>query len=457
MGFKGHLKRYLTLVMAAGALLAGLIVMSPGTSGAASKPTSATWAEAAQATPNFILPFYPAQLCSVNNVEQFQFLMYRPLYWFGAGTSPNLNTSLSLGKTPSFSNGGTTVTIDLKNYKWANGESVTAQDVLFFMNIYHAEPANFCGYVKGDFPDNVTNVTASGTTVTFTFNKAYNEHWIIYNELGQITPMPVAWDIASASASPGSGGCSAAPYGTADAACAKVYTFLANSAGYNPTNPSAANNSLSTYASNPLWQIVDGPWKLSAFNPDGQLTMVPNPTYSGPVKPTLKTFTELPYTSDSSEFNALVGGNLSVGYIPLNDLSQATSNPYKVGPNNPRLSGTYDLSPLYTFSINYFPENFDSNANGGVTGKLFNQLYIRQALQYLVNQPLFDKKIWKGYAVPTYGPVPVVPAEPLCLQAGEVQPLPVQPGQGQGSSGGQRMESGTQRNRHLHQGRNGQG
>jgi peptide/nickel transport system substrate-binding protein len=142
MGMTGHLKRLLALSMAIGALMAGLIVAAPTTGSAgAATPTTATWAEAPQATPNFILPYYPAQLCSVNNVEQFQFLMYRPLYWFGVGTSPNVNTSLSVGKTPTFS--GDTVTVDLKNYKWSNGESVTAQDVLFFMNIYHAEPTNF--------------------------------------------------------------------------------------------------------------------------------------------------------------------------------------------------------------------------------------------------------------------------------------------------------------------------
>src|ERR1700735_588736 len=109
MGMKWHLKRLLLAAMAAGALVAGLIVAAPTTSGAAT-PTTATWAEAPQATPNFILPFYPAQLCSVNNVEQFQFLMFRPLYWFGVGTSPNVNTSLSVGQTPKFS--GDTVTVN---------------------------------------------------------------------------------------------------------------------------------------------------------------------------------------------------------------------------------------------------------------------------------------------------------------------------------------------------------
>jgi peptide/nickel transport system substrate-binding protein len=129
MGMKGLFKRFAAAALAAIALTAGLIVMAPTTSGAATKPTTATWAELAGSTPNFILPYYPAQLCSVNNIEQFQFLMYRPLYWFGVGTSPNLNTSLSTANLPAFSNGGTTVTVNLKSYKWSNGESLTGQDV----------------------------------------------------------------------------------------------------------------------------------------------------------------------------------------------------------------------------------------------------------------------------------------------------------------------------------------
>jgi peptide/nickel transport system substrate-binding protein len=423
----GILKRSAAAAMAAGALMAGLIVLAPATTAGASTPTTATWAEPPMATPNFILPFYPAQLCSVDNVEQFQFLMFRPLYWFGQGATAALDPSLSVASLPTSSNGGTTVTVNLKSYKWSNGESLTAADVIFFMNMYHAEKANFCGYVPNLFPDNLTNVTGSGSTVTFTFNKAYNAHWIVYNELSQITPMPIAWDITAAGAAAGSGGCSSAAYGAGDAACSKVYTFLANAAGFNPSNPSAANNSLSTYATNPLWQIVDGPWKLSAFNADGQVTFVPNPSYSGPVKPTLKSFTELPYTADTAEFNALVGGNLSVGYVPINDLSKGTSNPLTPGPNNPRLSSTYNLAALYTFGINYFPYNFSSNADHGAVGKVFSQLYIRQAMQYLVNEPLYIKKIFKGYAVPTYGPVPVLPANNYASSFEKTNPYPYSP------------------------------
>jgi len=430
MGLKGLLKRSLATAMAVGALLAGLVVLAaPSATAGAASQTTATFAEPPNATPNFILPFYPAQLCSINNISQFQWLMYRPLYWAGSGSAgTTINKSLSVASLPTFSNGGSTVTVNLKNYKWANGEQLTGKDVQFFMNIYHAEKANFCGYVSGYMPDNVTNVTNSGNTVTFTFNKAYNQHWITYNELAQITPMPMAWDVTSANAAPGSGGCAAAAYGSAsDGPCTKVYTFIANQAGFDPNNPKAANNAVNTYASNPLWQVVDGPWKLSAFNADGQATFVPNPSYSGPVKPTLKSFTELPYTADSAEFNALVGGNVDVGYVPVQDISQGTSSYKSIGPNNPRLAANDKLQPWYLFSINYFPENFSTNANNGVTAKIFAQAYVRQAMQELINQPLYIKKLFKGYATPTYGPVPVVPANPYASKLETTNPFPYSP------------------------------
>ena len=36
---------------------------------------------------------------------QFQYLMYRPLYWFGQGTQPTMNTSLSLAAPPVYTDG----------------------------------------------------------------------------------------------------------------------------------------------------------------------------------------------------------------------------------------------------------------------------------------------------------------------------------------------------------------
>jgi peptide/nickel transport system substrate-binding protein len=425
-------RKLVSLALAAAGLGAGLVAATSSASAeasAASVPTTATWAEVPSTAPNYIFPFMSLAFFSVSNINQFQDLMFRPLYWFGQGATPDRNTSLSVAQTPVYSNNGQTVTVNLKNYKWSNGETVDATDVMFWMNMLHAEKANWAAYAPGglSIPDNVTSITIdSPTQLTFQLTQPFNNYWFTYNQLSQITPLPVAWDITSVGAAPGSGGCSSAAYGTADAACAAVYNFLSNQAGYDPSNPKAANNSLSTYATNPLWQVVDGPWHLTHFDANGNVTFKPNPSYSGPVKPMIESFSELPFTSDTAEFKALVRGKVNVGYLPTQDITASTSNPLKAGPNNPRL-GNFTIAPLYTWSINYLPYNFDSTGDNGAAGKIFSQLYFRQAMQYLVDQPLYIQTLSHGYGVGTYGPVPVVPANPFASALEKANPYRYNP------------------------------
>ena len=428
---KHSLRRLVVSGITASALTMGVITVAPtlATSAGAASSSVATWAEAPQTPPNYIFPFMGLQFFSVSNINQFQFLMYRPLYWFGNGTSPNLNPSLSLASNPTYSNNNTTVVVKLKNYKWSNGESVTAQDIMFWMNMLHADKENWADYSSGALPDNLKSVTVdSPTQVTFTLTSSTNPYWFTYNELSQITPMPVAWDIAATGAAAGSGGCSAAGYGTADAKCDAVYNFLSKQAGYDPANPEGTNNSLSTYATNPIWQVVDGPWKLTKFDSSGNITMVPNKTYSGPVKPTISQFKEVPFTTDSAEFNALVSGSIDVGYLPAQNITSPTSDPLNPSENNSRLSGNYNIYASPSWAVNYFPYNFNSNANSGNAGPIINQLYFRQAMQTLVDQPLYIKKISKGYGVPTYGPVPVAPKNSFASSYEKSNPYPYNPG-----------------------------
>ena len=110
---------------------------------------------------------------------------------------------------------------------------------------------------------------------------------------------------------------------------------LSKQSGYDPANPHATNNSLATYATNPIWQVVDGPWKLSSFDASGNASFVPNPSYSGSPKPTLAKFVELPFTTDDAEFNALVGGHVNFGYLPLQDVTKPTTNPLVPGAQQP--------------------------------------------------------------------------------------------------------------------------
>jgi peptide/nickel transport system substrate-binding protein len=225
-------------------------------------------------------------------------------------------------------------------------------------------------------------------TLTMTMDKAYNPTWFTDNELSQLTPMPMAWDKTAAGAS----NCAAV---VAD--CAKVYSYL-----------DSQSKSLSTWVGSPLWSVVDGPWKLTSFNADGNSTFVPNPTYSGPVKATLAKFEELPFTTESAEYNVLQAGaagagqKIDVGYLPTTD---APNKPANVAVGSNPVNG-YTLAPLIEWAINYFPLNFQSTTGNGPVNR---QLYFRQALQYLMNQKAVIDGPLHGYGAYTVGSAPTPP------------------------------------------------
>src|SRR5262249_24925519 len=91
-------------------------------------------------TDTFIWPFIPLDQSSTYDTIQWQWLMYRPLYMFGDnGQSVAVNYPLSPAEEPVYSDGGKTVTITMKGWKWSNGETVNASDLIFWLNISKAE------------------------------------------------------------------------------------------------------------------------------------------------------------------------------------------------------------------------------------------------------------------------------------------------------------------------------
>jgi peptide/nickel transport system substrate-binding protein len=146
-----HVGRKLRLAMTIGAaastLSIGLVATSISGAGASAPKGTIVFAEAPTATPDYIFPYVSGHFFSVANLTQFQELMYRPLYWFGLGKSISLQPQLSLAASPVYSNGNKTVTLNLKGWKFANGQTVNAQSVMFFLNMYKADPAGYAGYV----------------------------------------------------------------------------------------------------------------------------------------------------------------------------------------------------------------------------------------------------------------------------------------------------------------------
>jgi peptide/nickel transport system substrate-binding protein len=367
------------------------------------KGGTAVWAEPPSSPPTYIFPYMNSANISNLNLFDFQYLMYRPLYWFGQNGQPTVNNSLSLANQPTVS--GRTLTITLKHYMWSNGTPVTATDVMFWLNMELAEPANYGAYTG--FPANMSNIhVVSPTEIQMTMNKAYSPTWMVYNELSQVTPMPAAWDKTAS--------------GPSDCAtnvkdCTAVYNYLAGQA-----------KDLNTYATSPLWGIVDGPWKLSAFNADGHVTFVPNKSYSGPVKPKLAAFQEVPFTTDSAEYDVLRSPSSSTkidfGYLPDQDAPVKPANA-AVG-SNP-LSG-YTLAPVYPWGIDYYAMNYQSTVSDHAA--IFKQLYFRQAMAYLMNQKAIISGPLRGYGAVTVGPVAATPVTKFLSATGKKgDPFPYNP------------------------------
>jgi peptide/nickel transport system substrate-binding protein len=368
------------------------------------------FAEQPLSPPTYIFPLVSGQYFTVANTSDLQTLLYQPLYWYGDRGNTSVDYPLSIGNPPVYSDGGRVVTITLKHYVWSDGETVSARDVGFWIDLVKANRADWANYVPGAFPDNILSWQALGpATVRLRLNGSYNPLWFTYNELSQITPLPIAWDRTSLTASAPSPAAANLPDITPAGARA-VYTFLNGQA-----------TKVAGYATSPVWSVVDGPWKLSSLTSDGTATFVPNASYSGPQKPRLARFVELPFTSAAAEFSVLRAGaanggpgtsgqQISVGYVPSNDL-----------PQQPALQGQgYRLVKDFPFGFNYLEPNF----NNPKVGPIFRQLYFRQAFQHLIDQTGWIHAYYGGLGVPTYSPVPAQPANPYADARAAVNPYP---------------------------------
>jgi peptide/nickel transport system substrate-binding protein len=351
---------------------------------------------------NWVLPIITGADNSVYTVLSFDYQMYRPLYWYVNGVQPAQNASMSLANLPVWSNGDKTATITLKsNYKWSNGQPLTSQDVLFWYDEMKAaiaiSPANWAYYTPGlGIPDQVASVTApNSSTVVFNLKAAVNPTWFTEDELGAIQPMPAASWAKDSATGP-------TLDFTVPANATKIYNYLA-----------AQSGQLSTYATNPLWQVVDGPYHLTAFNSTtGAYTMVPNASYGGPESKAPPTLQLVPFTSDDAEVNAVKAKSVDVGYLPLTNLKEASTI---------KTLG-YNIFGYPDFGWSYVAYNFADTT--GDFNHIIGQLYIRQVLAHLEDQQGYIKGFFFGAGGQAFGPVPSLPASPFTPTNAKTNPYP---------------------------------
>jgi len=387
------------------ALLASACSSSSSGGGAAGggggKPQSggtATFALPPGTTPNYIFPMLTGAYYSVANIEQFQRLSYRSLYWIGnAQGQPVVDPAMSLAQPPTWSDHDSVATIHLNNYTWSDGSPVTTRDIAFWINLLKVNKATFAAYIPGEFPDNLKSYKiVNSKTIVLTLTGSFNPTWFTYDQLSQITPLPRAWDKTSATGKVGN-------YDQTTSGAKAVFNFL-----------TAQSKDIATYGTNPLWQTVDGPWKLVGYQSDGYSKFQANTNYAGPSKPRLKYFIEEPFTTDTAELNVLRSGNtLDYGYLPEQDASQSSQ----------LATQGYTTTPWQGWGTTYFLMNW----NNPKTGPLIHQLYLRQAMQSLIDEPAFLSGPLKGYGHTDYGPVPVVPSNPYVSSYEAKGPWPFSP------------------------------
>lgn len=406
MTFNRKLRLAVALLVAMGATVFGLAAPSGALSGG-----TITYAEAPGAAPDWIFPYTGYLDFSASNINDFQELMYRPLYFFGLGNTSAYVPSLSLADTPVLSGGNRTVTIRLKGWRFADGQEVDAQSVMFFLNLYDADPTSYGDYTPGTgIPDEVASATGSGLTVTIHMKTSVNPTWFLYNYLSEITPLPDRWDMVSAHTA---GRCAQGAFGAAStlASCKAVEAYLDSLARTTSTFTSA------------FWQGGDtGPWKLIRFDAAGDATFEANPSYGGPQHAQVRYVKEIAYTSASQELSDLQSGKVDVGYLETSELTEPAPKPGEAGTNLASLNSKYRLSVQVPYAFDFAQMNFTS------TNPLqaeFQQLYVRQALQESIDQDGILRNVDDNYGVPEDSPMPLT--APASFGRQPTNPYPFNP------------------------------
>jgi peptide/nickel transport system substrate-binding protein len=330
------------------------------------------------ASPNDIFPLLPATNSNGYNGD-LTLGLWPWLVYSGDGANSVPNPQESLYSSLKWSDSDKVITIDLKPWKWSDGAPITSRDFTFVYNLLKANYNDWFDYVQGLFPVDVSKVaTPNEHTVVIDLTRSYNPQFYTDNVLATLPLLPQhAWDKTSMSGKVGN-------YDETPSGAKAVWNFL-----------QAQGSQEATFATNPLWKVVYGPWKLAEFQSSGYYAWVPNKNYSGPDKPVLSKVIWTPFTTDTSEMDTLRSGtSLTVAQVPQNDIRQV-----------PALKAEgYSVAEVPNPGVAEILPNLWNNK----VGPMLRNLYVRQAMEYLINRKQIVSKVFAGYADPGNGPVPVL-------------------------------------------------
>ncbi|PIJ55031.1 hypothetical protein BMH30_01835 [Leucobacter sp. OLES1] len=350
-------------------------------------------------SPNYIYPYPPAE---ASGTVIARGLLWRALYRPSGTGGEIVDPGSSLAELPKTSADGKTVTITMKDFQWSNGKPVTSKDAAFSLALLKAaiaeSPANWSFYTPGQFPDGVTATTPDDKTLVLQLEKVYNPSYLL-SMLELIYVMPSAdWSIAKT-------GGPVLDFTKPENAKA-IYAYL--------TSQSADQ---STFATNPLWKIVNGPYQLKSFEPTtGSYSLTPNTKYSGPGEHRLAQVDFKAFTSASAVLNQYKAGKLTVGTLDSSFASQIPAL---------QKQGYHVYGAPAPARFDSLIINFKNTVDG--FDKVIAQKYVRQALQQLIDQPGYVKSrgVYNGAGEENYSPLGA--ESPFPPKFGDKPPYPFDP------------------------------
>jgi peptide/nickel transport system substrate-binding protein len=226
--------------------------------------------------------------------------------------------------------------------------------------------------------------------VVLRLRHAVNPSWFTTDQLQDVGagvyPLPSSdWNVASAQ------GEHISDWATNPADALKIYRYLQSEGVDKPA-----------FVSNPLWKVVDGPFRLKYFNAsNGGYDLVPNAAYSLRPKARASNISVLTFSGPAAMLKALEAGRLQISSLDpstqLGAIRKLRRDGVSVfgGPGWGWFGGVINFKDT--------TDDFD---------KVIGQPYMRGVLAELVDQVSIIKRVYHGWAVPAYGPAPTTPRSP---------------------------------------------